>query len=210
MQKEQEKILNNLIEDIKNRAKEKIKAYYKSQNLPVNEIDVQVEKIYVLFIEILAISLATIGKILGTAAGIGFIVALGIGAGIALGTSLTIGFGILLGLGLVGGIVVGGIVTVVSYFWSKYKKRNQYREALETSKKKLINKFNEVEYSFSDNYKTFKDTLIKELKLKTEIYLKRINNDEEEWKELQKKYKIIKANTKKRFKEKFKFNDQFN
>ena len=210
MQKEQEKILNNLIEDIKNRAKEKIKAYYKSQNLPVNEIDVQVEKIYVLFIEILAISLATIGKILGTAAGIGFIVAMGIGAGIALGTSLTIGFGILLGLGLVGGIVVGGIVTVVSYFWSKYKKRNQYREALETSKKKLINKFNEVEYSFSDNYKTFKDTLIKELKLKTEIYLKRINNDEEEWKELQKKYKIIKANTKKRFKEKFKFNDQFN
>ena len=108
MQKEQEKILNNLIEDIKNRAKEKIKAHYQSQNLPVNEIDIQIEKFYVLFIEILAISLDTIGKILGTVAGFGFLAGIGIGIGIALGTSLTIGLGIIVGLGLLGGVVVGG------------------------------------------------------------------------------------------------------
>lgn len=209
MQKEQEKILNNLIEDIKNRAKEKIKAHYQSQNLPVNEIDIQIEKTYVLFIEILAISLVTIGKILGTAAGFGFLAGIGIGIGIALGTSLTIGLGIIVGLGLLGGVVVGGIVATVGFFWSRYKKRKQYKEALENSKEKLINKFKEVEYSFSDHFKTFKDTLIKELRLKTEIYLKRINNDETEWKKIQEQYETIKVNTKKRFEEKFRLNLDF-
>ncbi len=105
MQKDQEKLCNNIIEDIKNRAKEKIKAHYQSQNLPVNEIDMHVEKTFILFIEIFAISLEATSKLLGTSAGIGFAIGIGIGIGLALTTSLTIGLTIILSL--------GSIVTVV-------------------------------------------------------------------------------------------------
>lgn len=206
MQKEQEKILNNIIEDIKNRAKEKIISHYQSQNLPMNEIDVKIEKTFILFIEILSITLEAIAKILGTSAGIGFAIGIGVGIGVLCTASVTIGLGIIISFGLIGGLVVGTLVTVVGYFYTKYKKKNQYKESLEGSKEKLINKFKDIEYSFSDHYKTFKDTLIKELKLKTEIYLKRINNDETEWKQIQQQYEIIRKNTKKRIEEKFKFN----
>jgi len=204
MQTEQEKVCNNIIEDIKNRAKEKIKAHYQSQNIPVNEIDVHIEKTFVLFVEIFAISLATIGTLLGTSAGVGFVVGIGIGIGLAFTSSLAIGAGAILGLGLIGGLVVGGIVTSVGYFWTKYKKKNQYSEALKESREKLINKFKEIEFTFSDHYKTFKDALIQELKLKTEIYLKRINNDEAEWKEIQQQYEIIRKKTKEIIERKFK------
>jgi hypothetical protein len=47
---------------------------------------------------------------------------------------------------------------------------------------------------------------MKELKIKTEVYLKRINNDESEWKEIQEQYEVIKKNTLKKVNEKYNFN----
>ena len=146
-----------------------------------------------------------IGEILGIPTAIGVGTGLLIGIGIAFGASLTIGTAVVVGLGIAGGLVIGIIVSAVGYFFTKYKKRGKYKEALENSKSQLINKFKDVEYSFTDHFKTFKDTLISELKLKTEIYLKRINNDKSEWQKIQQEYEVIKKNTKQRIKNKFNF-----
>ena len=201
MKEEQEKITNTIIEDIKKQAEEKIKSYYQSQNLPLDEIQVRIEQTIVLFSEIVALSLTAIAKVLG------FSVGVVIGAGILIGacSSLVIGAGVIIGFGLIGGLVLGGIIITVGFLFAKYKKINQYREILEKAKSQLISKFQDIEYSFSEHYKTFKDTLINELKLKTQVYLKRINNDDSEWKEIQEKYEEIKKNTLKKVKEKFNF-----
>jgi gas vesicle protein len=201
MKEEQEKITNTIIEDIKKQAEEKIKSYYQSQNLPLDEIQVRIEQTIVLFSEIVALSLTAIAKVLGISVGVV------IGAGILIGacSSLVIGAGIIIGFGLIGGLALGGIIIAVGFLFVKYKKINQYREILEKAKSQLISKFQDIEYSFSEHYKTFKDTLINELKLKTQVYLKRINNDDSEWKEIQEKYEEIKKNTLKKVKEKFNF-----
>ena len=203
MKEEQEKIMNTIIDDIKKRSKEKIKSYYQSQNLPLdnNNIQIRIEETFVLFVKIIDLSLVSIAKILGITEGVG--IGIAVGVGVLLSSSLALGGLALVALGLVGGFLIAGIFTTVSYFVIKYKKKSQYIENLEKCKRYLKNKFEEIEYAFSDHFRTFKDTLIKELKLKTEIFYKRINNDESEWKEIREKYESIKANTLKKVKEKY-------
>ena len=127
----------------------------------------------------------------------GFAVGLGLNILFSIGTVLATGFGIL------GGIVLGGIFFTVSWLFGNYKKIKQYRESLEKTKENLINKFNDITYSFSDHYKTFKDALIKELKLKIEVFLKDTEMNEDEMKEAKKEYEAIKERTMKLIKEKY-------
>ena len=99
-----------------------------------------------------------------------------------------------------------GLVTYfVSYFGlpylKKYIKKREYKYCLDETKKNIIKKFDELEYSFSETYKTFKDTLINELKLRVEVYHKVINNDDTEWENMKKQYDTIKKNTLKIVKE---------
>ena len=67
----------------------------------------------------------------------------------------------------------------------------------------MINKFSDITYSFSDHYKTFKDTLIKELKLKVEIFLKDSEISEDKMIKLKKEYEAIKERTMKLIKQKY-------
>ena len=199
MKEDQEKITNKIIDDIKERSKEKIKSFYQSQNLPINEARIRIEETFLTLDNILAITLLTIANILGYTKGIGGFVAFSIGVGLA----LSLGGFIFVALGVVGGAVIAGIAFTVGYFFAKYKKKKKYKEILEKLRDQVREKFEDILYTFSDHYKTFKDTLIKELKLKIEVYLKRINNDETEWKQIQEEYERIKGKTLKIAKEKF-------
>ena len=178
MKENQEKITNTIIEDIKKRAEEKIKSYFKSQDIPLDEVQIRIEETISLFAHIIVLSVKAIVTVLGISTGIGLIIGFGVGTA----TSIAIGGALAITLGIAGGLLVGGIILGLGFLFGRYRKRNKYREILEKAKSQLKNKFSEVEYSFSDHFKTFKDTLIKELKLKSEVYLKRINNDESEWK----------------------------
>ena len=202
MQKEQEEVANNIIEDLKKKIEEKIKAYYQAQNIPPGEKNIIIEQTISFFAKILALSINTASYIIGVSLGIGALIGVGLGAT----ASSLLGATFIAAIGITGGLILGGIIVGIGYLFVRYKKRNNYLEILEKVKTNLQNKFNEVEYSFSDHYRTFKDTLIKELKVKNEIYFKRINNDETEWKEIQKQYEIIKKNTLKKVNEKYNFN----
>ena len=201
MQKEQENEAKTIIEDIKKKANEVIKSYYKSQNLPVQEILEKIKETNnlfdIMFFSVLGVIAVNLGVSLGVAFLGGFAVGLGLDILFSIGAVLATGFGIL------GGIVLGGIFFTVSWLFGNYKKRKQYRESLEKTKENLINKFNDITYSFSDHYKTFKDALIKELKLKVEVFLKDTEMNEDEMKEAKKEYEAIKERTMKLIKEKY-------
>ena len=201
MQKEQENETKTILEDIKKRANEIIESYYKSQNLPVQEILEKISetnKLFdFLFFSVLKVIAENLGVFVGAAVLGGFVVGLGL--------DILLSTGILLGtvFGILGGIVVVGIFFTFGWLFTNYKKRKQYRENLEKTRETLINKFNDITYSFSDHYKTFKDALIKELKLKVEMFLKDTEMNEDEMKEAKIEYEAIKERAMKLIKEKY-------
>ena len=95
----------------------------------------------------------------------------------------------------------------IGYYYNKSKVQEQYKEGLEKSKKELITKFEEIENSFSSDFKAFKDTLISELNIKVDLLYKEINiSDPIKWEESKNVYAIKKKNIQKQLNEILKFN----
>lgn len=194
MEKDQEEIMNTLIEGIKKKANEIINSYYISQNIK----DYGVYVPYDSFLKILE-DLILNFFMSAWSAGTGLAVGTTLGAYLGLTCSLAVGAGTFIGCGILGIVVIPAFLffgdTMIDNITFHFKKKQQYKEILNQFKTNLQNKFDDIIYSFTDHYKTFKDTLIKELKLKTEIYLKKINSDESEWNQIREEYKKIKKET---------------
>ena len=174
-------ISDNIIEDIKKKAEETIKSHYNSDKLSINEITINIEKTFQLFDKIFGYSINSIFK---------FFDDLGLAKGILFGNStITIILVCFLPVTLLG-LVVSGILCLIPIVRNFYKKQNYIFE-LNKYKEYCSDKFENIKYSFNDNYNTFKDSLINELKLKTEVNLKGIFNDENSWKQLKEEYEEI-------------------
>jgi len=174
-------ISDNIIEDIKKKAEETIKSHYNSHKLSINEITINIEKTFQLFDKIFGYSINSIFK---------FFDDLGLAKGILFGNStITIILVCFLPVTLLG-LVVSGILCLIPIVRNFYKKQNYIFE-LNKYKEYCSDKFKNINYSFNDNYNTFKDSLINELKLKTEVNLKGIFNDENSWKQLKEEYEEI-------------------
>ena len=108
-------------------------------------------------------------------------------------------------VGIIGGLAVGGIIFGVSYLVGIIRKEAKYKNSLEESKVKLEEEFKIIEITFINDFRCFKDSLLKELDIKVDIYHSKINNiNEKEWEKIKKKYIIIKEKTKKKLQEKLK------
>ena len=97
------------------------------------------------------------------------------------------------------GIAVGALI---GWLWSRSKTKDQYKNALEENKKNLINNFEKIENSFSNDYNVFHQTLMKEIRAHVSALYEEINFDNSKWVKMKEEYKKQKENIKLKLKNK--------
>lgn len=191
MQEKQNNETKNILKEIVDLSEQIVKAHYEAKGLSLSELEKEEGETTRMVISIISSSLtgiaAVTGIILSSSLG-------GLAAG-AIATSIltTLSGALIGGLGLAGGVVIGGAIMLIGYYYNKYKIQGQYKEALEKNKEELKTKFEEIENTFSSDFKGFKDTLISELNIKVDLLYKEINiTDPIKWEELKKIYVLKK------------------
>ena len=101
----------------------------------------------------------------------------------AIGTALTGPVGIAIGFGV--GIAISAISMLVHYF----SKSKRYITGLLQTKIDISKKFEEIKDMFNNDFSSFKESLLNELKIKVEIMKKQLNSvNKEKWAILKQKY----------------------
>ena len=90
-------------------------------------------------------------------------------------------------VGVIGGLAVGGIIFGISYLIGFLRKSTKYKNSLKESILKLEEEFKNIEITFINDFRCFKDSLLKELDIKVDVYHSRINNiNNQEWEKIKK------------------------
>ena len=103
-------------------------------------------------------------------------------------------FGAFFGIaGLGAGVLVGSLV-----YWliGNIKTRAQYKEALTNNKNSLIDNFEKMEKSFSNDYAVFEQTLMKEMKAHVEALYEELNFENSKWVKIKQEYEKQKESIK--------------
>jgi len=198
MKIECENEIKTIGEEIKKESEETIDSYFNSQDLSISNVEIfEFKNAF--------ISLAS-GALGGVISGVGFYaggaaIAAGLAAGTISLTTVTSFIGSFFGpIGIVGGLVVGGLIGgLVNYF----RKTSKYVEALEYSKPKIRESFNDNEKCIIRDFDKFRQDLNIEMMKKLEIFYKKIEFSKEEWEKVKAEYKILRDKTAKKCKEKF-------
>ena len=100
-------------------------------------------------------------------------------------------------LGIAIGIMVGMSISIGTLIVNSFNKEKRYIKALEQLKEDIVQKFDECEKDFLENYTLYKNQFLKRLAIQIQIINKDIDTvDEKKWEEIivnyfQKKNKII-------------------
>ena len=197
MKNRHENEMKTILDEIIALSQETINTHYNSKNLNLSQIEAEKGKTKNMVITIISSALGGLGTGIGLFA-IGSTVTAGIAAGTIGITGLTTFAGSFFGpVGIIGGLAVGGLIFGISMLISFLRKESKYKDALVGSKAKLDEDFKNIQISFLNDFRCFKDSLLKELDIIVDVYHKRINNiNYQEWEEIKKKYYIIKEKTK--------------
>ena len=204
MQTKQENETKTIIDEIIALTKEIINQHYSVQGLSLSQLEKEKD-------ETISMALSIISSVLtGIATATGIIVTTSLAGGIAAGaiasTIFTTLGGVLIGgLGLAGGALIGGLIMGVAYLYNRYKIRQQYKDALEKNRKDLNDKFDNILTSFVNDFKGFRESLIKQLNVKVDVLYKNINEFEpSKWEDLKKEYIVKKDDIKNKLEKKLK------
>lgn len=200
MKSKQEKEINSILKEMEDETKEIIENYYESKGLEIPNIKQEQTTVFQSFLTIMTSILsgiaASISIGLGSAIGIG-------GAALsvtALSAFFYSTFGIILGLSGIGlGILVG---VLIAWLWKGSRNISQYKEALENNKKSLIDNFEKIENSFSNDYDVFAQTLMKEMKGHVTALYEELNFENSKWEKIKQEYKRQKENIRAKLKKK--------
>lgn len=172
----QEKEVKNILDDIIKKSNKAIETHYSKSSLSESEIGIMKGKAIGIVTTLLTGALGGIATGVGLAA-IGSSVLAGIAAGTISATAMTTLVGSFFGpLGVVAGVGVGGLITGIGFIIRKLTKKSKYIKALEDTKTNIEQKFDDIESNFIKNFASFKNTLVNELIVKNEVYLKGIDN----------------------------------
>ena len=204
MQTKQENETKTIIDEIIALTEEIINKHYSVKGLSLSELEKEKD-------EALSMALSIISSVLtGLATATGIIVTASLAGGIATGAIIstiftTLGGVLIGGLGILGGVIIGGAIWGIGYLIKRSKIRQQYKDALEKNNNDLKDKFEDILSSFINDFKGFKETLIKQLNVKVDVLYKNINQFEpSKWENLKKEYIVKKDNIKIKLDEKLK------
>ena len=206
MQTKQENETKTIVDEVIALTKEIINKHYSVKGLSLSEIEKEKD-------ETISMALSIISSVLtGLATATGIIVTASVAGGIAAGAIAstiftTLGGALIGGLGLLGGAIIGGTILAIGYFYRRSKIRAQYKESLEKNRKDLSYKFDDILSSFINDFKGFRESLIKQLNIKVDVLYKSLNEfDPSKWEDLKKDYIVKKDNIKNKLNEKLKKN----
>jgi vacuolar-type H+-ATPase subunit H len=176
MIKLQENEVKNILDDIIRKSNQAIETHYSKSSLSESEIGIMKGKAIGIVTTLLTGALGGIATGVGLAA-LGSSVLAGIAAGTISATAMTTLVGSFFGpLGIVAGVGVGGLITGIGFLIRKLTKKSKYIKALEATKTNIEQKFDDTESNFIKNFASFKNTLVNELVVKNDVFLKGIDN----------------------------------
>ena len=165
-----------ILEEIIQKSNQTIETHYSESGLSESEIGVMKGSAIGIVTTLLTGALGGVATGVGLAA-LGSSVVAGIAAGTVSATAMTTLVGSFFGpLGIVAGIGVGGLITGIGFIIRALTKKSKYIKALEGTKTNMEQKFDDIESNFIKNFNSFKNTLIDELNVKNEVYLKGIDD----------------------------------
>jgi triphosphoribosyl-dephospho-CoA synthetase len=204
MKQKQEEETKTLLNEILELSKELINAHYNAKSLSPSEMEEEKGETTRMIISIITSALSAIATTTGIILSSSVFAGMAVGA-IATTIFTTIGGALMGGLGLLGGVVVGGLLIGFGIWFNRSKIKDQYKENLEKNKNDLIKKFDDILNDFSSDFRAFKDSLIKEMNIKVDVFYKNIDNiDTTEWENLKKEYNSKRDKTRAELKNLFK------